>query len=260
MSVHRTPNGSWTYDFEYLKRRFRERFKTREAALRGEMQKRAAVDNKYYVNENLTFKDAAALFFEKHSKNKVSCKTDEGQIKVLNELFGEKRIADITPIDIEDMRKYLEEKGLKSVSVDHYHTLVKAIFNRMIMWRKFSGFNPANAVKLKRDPNTHIRSFDQNEIKLIEKNMTREIYPYFIGALHTGMRRGELCNLTWENVSLTSRDIYVAKSKSGKARHIPTSETLQCYLQMLSEKKKNPMDFVFGTLSRGYITYHFATE
>jgi len=129
MIIRPTPNGTWTYDFQYRNQRYRGVFKTKRLAFRAMSQKRAEVDGRYYINERLTFRKAAQLFFEKHGVNKASRRTDEGQIKVLNELFGQKRLEDITPIDIENMRVFLYKKGLKSGTVDHYHALVKVYDN-----------------------------------------------------------------------------------------------------------------------------------
>lgn len=78
MSVYRTSNNNWTYDFQYGKRRIRRRFKTREEATRAEAEKRTEVCKRFQIDERLTFSEAATLFFEKHSKpNKRSWKDDE---------------------------------------------------------------------------------------------------------------------------------------------------------------------------------------
>ena len=45
-------------------------------------------------------------------------------------------------------------------------------------------------------------------------------------ALHTGMRRGEILDLRWQNVDLLKRAIRIVKSKNGEKRTIPMSNTL----------------------------------
>jgi integrase len=45
-------------------------------------------------------------------------------------------------------------------------------------------------------------------------------------ALHTGMRRGEIFNLKWEDVDFRTRLLRVRNSKSGEPRQIPLDETL----------------------------------
>jgi integrase len=51
-------------------------------------------------------------------------------------------------------------------------------------------------------------------------------------AIHTGMRRGELLNLTWDDVDLIGLTVFVQRSKSGEGRRIPMSPTVY---RMLSE-------------------------
>jgi len=128
----------------------------------------------------------------------------------------------------------------------------------MIIWQKHNGSNPAKLIKLKREPNARARYFLQDEIKLIENNIQGDLYPYFIGGIHLGMRMSELCQLTWQDVSFEQRQVYVAKSKSGKPRYIPISKALFVFLEKLHENKKSIADHVFGTLSEGYISHRFS--
>ena len=52
-------------------------------------------------------------------------------------------------------------------------------------------------------------------------------------ALHTGMRRGEVLGLRWENVNLAQRVIYILRSKAGKPREIPITDQLAGTLEGL---------------------------
>jgi len=52
--------------------------------------------------------------------------------------------------------------------------------------------------------------------------------PLVITAMNTGMRRGEIFNLTWQDIDLKNKIITVegATSKSGQTRHIPINKEL----------------------------------
>jgi integrase len=201
------------------------------------------------------------LFLENHAKpNKAyeSWQHDASKAGYLNGLFGDKKLVDFTPLDIQGMRRILSENGLCSRTADRYHALVKSIFNKMIIWQKYEGFNPANGVRLKREHNAHIRFLSSEEIQLLESRLrSTNLYPYFIGALHTGMRRGELCSVKWEHITFAMGDLFIPKSKSGKSRHIPISDTLHSLLKELYGDGKNDQEFVFGTVNRSHLSHRF---
>jgi integrase len=258
MTVTRTSSGSWEYRFLYKGREYRKRFSSRQLAERAEARKRSELAGGVNVEERMTFADAAHLFFEKHSKpNKRSWVDDRGRIRVLNEFLGEKRLADITPEDIQDMRTELKRRGLVTRTVDLYHALVKAIINKMILWRKYTGVNPAMLVQLEAKSVARIRFLNAGDIARLLEHAHRELQPYILGALHTGMRRGELVDLRWRHVTLAIGDIFVERSKSGKARHIPINSALQGLLHGLWGGGKGPDEPVFGARTVHFVSHQF---
>lgn len=65
--------------------------------------------------------------------------------------------------------------------------------------------------------------------------------PIIITALQTRMRRGEILNLKWENIDTEQNFIELLETKSGKARKIPISPTLNNVFKNI----KRTSDFVF---------------
>ncbi len=264
MSILRTSNSTWAYDFWQLGKRYRKRFKSREQAIKFEATKRLELGRGSGKGSEITFKEAVHLFIENHSKpnkSEQSWKIDLSKAEYLCRLFGKKRLIDFTPLDIQHMRSHLVGKGLTNSTADRYHSLVKAMFNKMIIWQRFEGFNPANGVKLKREPNAHIRFLNKAEIQSLEANLTNtSLYPYFVGALHTGMRLRELCGVKWKDVTLPLRDIFIPKSKSGKSRHIPVSNVLYDLLLRLYGEGKPDDELVFGILHPCHVSHKFMAK
>jgi integrase len=58
---------------------------------------------------------------------------------------------------------------------------------------------------------------------------------FLLMALFTGMRRGELMALRWENVDLTARTLHLPRTKNGDPLHLPLSSFL---VDLLTERKK----------------------
>jgi len=57
---------------------------------------------------------------------------------------------------------------------------------------------------------------------------------FLLMALFTGMRRGELMALRWENVDLTARTLHLPKTKNGDPLHLPLSTFL---VDLLTKRK-----------------------
>jgi integrase len=68
--------------------------------------------------------------------------------------------------------------------------------------------------------------------------------PLVILAINTGMRRGELFNLTWEKVDFTRNVIYVSNTKSRKDRVVPMNQTVRDELIRMSEQADGEFVFV----------------
>jgi len=100
----------------------------------------------------------------------------------------------------------------------------------------FYGDNPACRVKLGRGAHHRLRFLSETEmIRLMEVCHPR-LKPVVACALMTGMRKSELLNLAWENVSLAQGIIYILKSKSGRPRQIPIIPQLQDIFMALQPK------------------------
>ncbi len=67
--------------------------------------------------------------------------------------------------------------------------------------------------------------------------------PIVITALQTGMRRGEILRLKWDNVDFKNGYIYVEDSKNKTSRLIPMSQTLRQTLSNLPRHLSSPYVF-----------------
>lgn len=75
--------------------------------------------------------------------------------------------------------------------------------------------------------------------------------PIIITALQTGMRRGEILNLKWENIDTEQNFIELLEIKSGKARKIPISPTLNNVFENI--KRRSEFVFVNPKTNQPYI-------
>jgi len=78
-------------------------------------------------------------------------------------------------------------------------------------------------------------------IKAAERCRTKNLCHLIILALETGMRRGELLALAWEDIDLVRRELLVRQSKNGKSRTIPLTTRAQITLASMENEDGGPV-------------------
>ena len=167
----------------------------------------------------LTFKEAANKYWKLHGKN---CKGASKEIYTLNTLinvFGDKKLSDIST---ESIQNYYNEKvqNASPSTANRHFSLIRSIFNKAILWNDFYSVNPCKKVLRKRENPARTNFLDKEQINNLLEKAPSNIKPILQCALMTGMRRGEILNLTWDDVDLKNGIIHIRDSKSGKSREI----------------------------------------
>ena len=93
--------------------------------------------------------------------------------------------------------------------------------------------NLVRGVKLLKENNVRVRVLTGAEEKRLLAVLPLHYRSLVIVALHTGMRRGELASLRWQDVDFHTRTLVVRQSKSGEGRRVPMDRvvvaTLRCF-------------------------------
>ncbi len=184
-------------------------------------------------------------YIEHAKKNKRSWKCDDGTLKAAKGLFKNRRIDEITPWDIERFKASRVERVTKS-TVNRDIAVLKHMFNLAVDWNLL-GSNPAKKVPLYRIEEKVMRVLTHDEEHRLVTAAAPHFRPLIIVAINTGMRRGELLDLQWEQVNFPNRTITIKHSKSGRVRHIPINNTAQQALIGLPEPHAGHV-FRFGGL------------
>jgi len=155
-------------------------------------------------------------------------------------VLGSKRLASITA---EDIQRHLNTVAARAsnATANRQLTVLKSIFSKARAWGLFHGESPAATVRNKPVEAGRLRYLSHDELTdLVDKAHPR-LYPLLMCALLTGMRRGEILGLKWENVSLERDVIYILKAKSGKPRELPIPAKLRDVLLSLGPKASGPV-------------------
>lgn len=99
--------------------------------------------------------------------------------------------------------------------------------------------NPTLDLKVPLGPDKEPRIITNGALREIREGLWREKDCVFFHLLaYTGMRRGEIRSLTWENVELADETIVVVGGKGGKLRLVPIHPALGEVLNRLEPKEK----------------------
>lgn len=182
------------------------------------------------------FKNFTEMFIKNYSKvNKKSWKDDFYRLRKCRSFFRNVYLHEISALDIEKF-KSVKVYEVSRTTVNHYLKILKRMFNIAIEWG-YAKENPVKGVKFFSEKDSlreRILSTDE-EVRLLEA-ASEQLTPILIIALNTGMRRGEMLNLTWDRIDLQQRIIQVINTKSGRNRAIPINSNL---LKLLNELKMN---------------------
>jgi integrase len=112
--------------------------------------------------------------------------------------------------------------------------------------------NPVRHQKPLRVNNRRLRYLSHEEMARLLEIADPVLLPVLITALHTGLRRGELLALIWQDVDFKLGMIRVVRTKNGERREIPMTDTLRDTLQ--HPPRHLASDYVFpGKTGQGMV-------
>ena len=166
-------------------------------------------------------------------------------------MLAKKVANEIGVSDIERIKKALDKKALSPATVKHCVVLIRQIFNYAITRKLFSGKNPVSEtlkahkgfVKNKSDKRTRFLSQEEAKQLLNEiKKSSLQTYQICCVSIYTGLRMGEIFSLTWQDIDLTNKLLYVRNPKNNEAR---TAYLTPILIDIFKELSGNKTGLVF---------------
>lgn len=194
--------------------------------------------NKYHGKEEPQEAPTLAELWDKYlpwaKEHKKTWVTDEFNYKKhIEPRFAKKRLDAISPIDIERMKAEMKKstnqhgKPYTKATIKHQLVLLKRLFGLAQRWGMYAGENPMNRVEVPKLDNGRTEFMQDGEVSRLLQ--TLEAWPCRTSAafvkftLLTGMRRGELFKLTWDDVDFERGMVTLREPKGGKTQTIPIS-------------------------------------
>lgn len=213
--------------------------------------------------EKVLFKDAAAEWFEHHSSS-LAFNTIRGYIpsyeRALDE-FGDINITEISPLDLSKYIRQMADMNYSDKTVRTQLGVISMIFQYAINYMGIDMTNPARDIKIPKGlPKEKVTLPSDEDIKKVKKSVTEEFGLFAYMLMYTGLRRGEILALRYEDIKdgfiNIDKSIYyegntpkVKRPKTKRSvRRVPVLDKLSPYL---SGKK----GIIFNHLGE-YLPYH----
>ena len=144
-------------------------------------------------------------------------------------------LAAIGPADLRQWRSSLEKKGLSAATVNGSLRIISSAFERA----RRQGYIQANPClgleSLKDEEKGEKDCFTTEQIKaLLQEAKGTDWEGAILAGINTGLRRGDLTNLTWDLIDTGSKDTWflsVKTSKRGKYVFLPVHPDLREWLE-----------------------------
>lgn len=206
----------------------------------------------------VTFNELAGEYETNFGTQKAFQTSKRYLLAKVKDHFGEKRLSQITYLDLEtyrNRRKATPANGSKprtDASVNREMALIGHMLTKAVEWGMLetSPLKKGKRLMFKED-NHRLRFLTEAEIEaLLTASDDLKIYspylrPLVETALLTGMRRGELLSLKWEQIRNGFIYLEAAMVKSGKGRQIPINDRLAEVLKEVRRGNQLKSEYVF---------------
>lgn len=183
------------------------------------------------IESNITFSEYANSWLSDRQANmKLSTQSNlKATISIANKYFSNMRIKDITPYIYQQfINDYSTNVTLTTVKTRHI--ILKNIFNHAVKFNIIRN-NPTENVEF---PNKNMKKKDITDLYFTKEELKQflsflknriyqsadYLYPLCVLLAYTGMRIGEACALTWEDISFDKKTIYIHSTMFSKNYNI----------------------------------------
>jgi len=191
------------------------------------------------------------LEYARTNKAPRSLSRDMITLKTFNRIVPLHNIADFNVSALEEYKSRRKEQGLKVSTINRELNTLKNMGQKLEDF-EYAEFNPVKKVKWFVNKSAgKVRYFDKQEIKNLLKTAWEPWHAAVLIALYTGMRRGEVMHLLWDDVDFKKRTLAI-QSREGwhpkgyRARILPVPYKLLQYLERLKIRAKSPAVVAYG--------------
>lgn len=167
-------------------------------------------------SKNINVRQYFNFWYEQHCLNNLSPTTYESYRRNLDnyilEELGHIRLEDLKPMHLQSFYTKCSRKGLSNKTILYFHRIIHCALKQAMKWQ-FIIRNVADCVDTPKPEKYKPLVLNNKEItELINAIYNTDIYIPVVIAIYTGMRRGEILGLTWNNIDLEQGTLKVVQA------------------------------------------------
>jgi integrase len=175
----------------------------------------------------------------------------------VTDALGDKRLADLTRLDVQRFVDRLQREGHAASTVRNTLDPLRALCRRALSWEQITT-NPTAGVDVPHDRRDEMRIASREEATQLLDALPEDERPFWATAVYAGLRSGELRALRWTDVDLDERVIKVRRTwddggeeveakSQGSKRTVPVVPRLAKLLDAHRQRTgRSGRDLVFG--------------
>jgi len=182
----------------------------------------AAQDDDLPDDDNLTVSQFLEKWLRMYAKTALRPNTYINyarQIRLhINPEIGRYKLVKLKPLQIQELYIQKREQGLSPASANYIHGILNEAFKHAVKWKLLTK-NPCEAVEAPKRVRYHAQVYSPIQLqKLVSVIAGSRVELPVLIAVTCGLRRGEICALTWENIDIANNLMHVVHSLSRIAR------------------------------------------
>jgi len=174
-------------------------------------------------------------------------------------VFGNKRLNQVTRLQIQTFHSSLIAEGLAAATANHHAKLIRHMLNLACEWQMLD-INPASRIHMFEEDNKQERYMNDaqlgNLLEVLRTDSCRSVCLITMFLLATGCRLNEALSACWSQVDKDKRVFRVSasNSKSKRMRPVPLNETALNVLSQLDTEGKYEYLFINKKTEKPYIS------
>lgn len=167
-------------------------------------------------NKDINVRQYFNFWYEQHCLSRLSPTTYESYRRNLDnyilEELGHIKLEELKPMHLQTFYNKCSKKGLSNKTILYFHRIIHCALKQAMKWQ-FIIRNVADCVDTpKPEKYKPLVLTSKETIALINVISNTDIYIPVIIAIYTGMRRGEILGLTWNNIDLEQGTLKVVQA------------------------------------------------